>query len=132
MPRPHGSRDGGADRRRGGTAHHLRHGESRGSRHGDPRPAPRRKTRRQIRLLRARKQVNPAAARAARLLVVSAIFLTSCSTMEFGGSGAAHKVYLNPVLDRAFPDPAVLKAADGWIYAYGTQGESGGRVLNIQ
>ena len=76
--------------------------------------------------------MNPPAARAARLLVVSAIFLTSCSTMEFGGSGAAHKVYLNPVLDRAFPDPAVLKAADGWIYAYGTQGESGGRVLNIQ
>jgi arabinan endo-1,5-alpha-L-arabinosidase len=30
--------------------------------------------------------------------------------------------YSNPVLDYDFPDPAVLKAADGFFYAYATQG----------
>lgn len=28
--------------------------------------------------------------------------------------------YANPVLDRDFPDPAVLRAPDGWYYAYAT------------
>ena len=35
-------------------------------------------------------------------------------------------------LDMNFPDPAVLRAADGYYYAYATQGEAGGRMLNIQ
>lgn len=38
----------------------------------------------------------------------------------------------NPVLDANFPDPAVLRAADGTWFAYATQGEAGGRMLNIQ
>lgn len=40
--------------------------------------------------------------------------------------------YLNPVLDENFPDPAVLRAPDGVYYAYATQGEAAGRMLNIQ
>lgn len=40
--------------------------------------------------------------------------------------------HTNPVLDRDFPDPAVLRAADGTYYAYATQGEHDGRTLNIQ
>jgi len=42
-------------------------------------------------------------------------------------------VYANPVLDRDFPDPVVLPAADGTWYAYATQTitEDGGDV-NIQ
>jgi arabinan endo-1,5-alpha-L-arabinosidase len=40
--------------------------------------------------------------------------------------------YQNPVLDSDFPDPAVLRAADGWFYAYATQGRHDGRMLNIQ
>ena len=41
--------------------------------------------------------------------------------------------YANPVLDRDFPDPAVLKASDGFWYAYATQSltDEGGRI-NIQ
>lgn len=35
-------------------------------------------------------------------------------------------------LDADFPDPAVLKAADGYYYAYATQGETDGRMHNIQ
>jgi arabinan endo-1,5-alpha-L-arabinosidase len=38
------------------------------------------------------------------------------------------ETYVNPVLARAFPDPAVLRAPDGTYYAYATQGEG----LNIQ
>jgi arabinan endo-1,5-alpha-L-arabinosidase len=29
--------------------------------------------------------------------------------------------YQNPVLDRDFPDPTVIRASDGWYYAYATQ-----------
>jgi arabinan endo-1,5-alpha-L-arabinosidase len=40
--------------------------------------------------------------------------------------------YANPVLDADFPDPAVLRASDGYFYAYATQGERDGRMHNIQ
>lgn len=36
------------------------------------------------------------------------------------------------MLEGDFPDPAVLRDADGRFYAYATQGESGGKVLNVQ
>lgn len=38
--------------------------------------------------------------------------------------------YTNPVIDRDFPDPAVVRAADGTFYVYATQG--GEPVRNIQ
>ncbi len=44
------------------------------------------------------------------------------------GSRPEPATYTNPVLDRDFPDPAVHRAPDGWIYAYATQ-TSG---LNVQ
>jgi arabinan endo-1,5-alpha-L-arabinosidase len=40
--------------------------------------------------------------------------------------------YQNPVLDEDFPDPAVLRAGDGYYYVYATQGAQAGRMLNIQ
>ncbi|QIL76904.1 glycoside hydrolase family 43 protein [Hymenobacter sp. HDW8] len=40
--------------------------------------------------------------------------------------------FTNPVLNEDFPDPTVIKAADGYYYAYGTQTERKGKVLNIQ
>jgi arabinan endo-1,5-alpha-L-arabinosidase len=30
--------------------------------------------------------------------------------------------YINPIFDFDFPDPSILQAADGWYYAYATQG----------
>ncbi len=36
------------------------------------------------------------------------------------------------VLDSDFPDPAVLHAPDGFYYAYATQSEHDGKMLNIQ
>jgi arabinan endo-1,5-alpha-L-arabinosidase len=38
----------------------------------------------------------------------------------------------NPVIDANFPDPAAIKAADGYYYVYATQGEVGGKMQNIQ
>jgi arabinan endo-1,5-alpha-L-arabinosidase len=42
--------------------------------------------------------------------------------------------FANPVLDQDFPDPAVLRATDGYYYAYATQtiGGADGRTINIQ
>jgi len=70
--------------------------------------------------------VNFMAARGARLLPVLALLLASCAGVPPGPT------YLNPVLDRDFPDPAVIRDAEGWFYAFGTQSESAGRMLNVQ
>lgn len=40
--------------------------------------------------------------------------------------------YTNPVFDDNFPDPAILRAPDGWYYVYGTQTKRAGRIINLQ
>jgi arabinan endo-1,5-alpha-L-arabinosidase len=40
--------------------------------------------------------------------------------------------YTNPVFDFDFPDPTVIRASDGWFYAYATQGPVGDATHNIQ
>lgn len=40
--------------------------------------------------------------------------------------------FANPVLDADFPDPTVIRAADGFYYAYATQGQRDGKMANIQ
>jgi arabinan endo-1,5-alpha-L-arabinosidase len=52
--------------------------------------------------------------------------------MDSSGDASVERRYRNPVMDRDFPDPAVLRVADGWIYAYATQSPSDGGMLNIQ
>src|SRR5918992_3057702 len=48
-------------------------------------------------------------------------------------SGTAQlATYTNPVFDEDFPDPTVIDAGNGWYYAYATQTDLGGRVLNVQ
>jgi arabinan endo-1,5-alpha-L-arabinosidase len=44
----------------------------------------------------------------------------------------ARVTYSNPVLDADFPDPTVIRAPDGFYYAYGTQSQRGERWINIQ
>ena len=41
-------------------------------------------------------------------------------------------MFTNPVLDDNFPDPAIIRAADGWYYAYGTQTKRAGSIINLQ
>ncbi|MFN3944562.1 MAG: glycoside hydrolase family 43 protein [Allosphingosinicella sp.] len=63
-----------------------------------------------------------------RLLVAAALALAGC----VGPVASGPARYANPVLDDNFPDPAVLRAPDGFYYSYATQGEVDGRMQNIQ
>lgn len=65
-----------------------------------------------------------------KLIVVGALALSSCATPLMRAPVAG--TYVNPVLDADFPDPAVLKAPDGFYYAYATQTQIGGKWVNIQ
>ncbi len=54
-------------------------------------------------------------------IAVLGLFLAGCAGIPQPEPG-------NPVLDRDFPDPSVLRAPDGWYYAYATNSGN----LNIQ
>ena len=41
-------------------------------------------------------------------------------------------LYVNPVIDADFPDPALIHAPDGYYYAYATQTQRQGQWTNIQ
>jgi arabinan endo-1,5-alpha-L-arabinosidase len=49
-----------------------------------------------------------------------------------GAAQAASRAFVNPVFDADFPDPTVMRAKDGWFYAYATQTIVNGRMVNIQ
>jgi arabinan endo-1,5-alpha-L-arabinosidase len=61
-------------------------------------------------------------------LAASLLALSGCATAPI----LQPATYANPVLDADFPDPAVIRAGDGFYYAYATQTQRGGRWLNIQ
>jgi arabinan endo-1,5-alpha-L-arabinosidase len=63
--------------------------------------------------------------RAAAALVLCAV-LAGCAAL------APEATYRNPLFGTEFADPAVMRAPDGWFYAYATQGAPAGRMLNIQ
>ncbi len=65
-------------------------------------------------------------------MIACALLIAACSSAPQRGPGFAATTYANPVLGRDFPDPAVLRAADGWIYAYATQAYTANGALNIQ
>ena len=65
------------------------------------------------------------------MLAACAVTLGSCSTTA-PRQQVRQATYANPVLDADFPDPAVLKAADGFYYAYATQTQRGESWLNMQ
>jgi arabinan endo-1,5-alpha-L-arabinosidase len=66
------------------------------------------------------------------LVPTLALLVALAGCAEPAGRSAGWPSYENPVLDSDFPDPAVLRAADGWFYVYATQSEHEGRMLNIQ
>ncbi|HET9428617.1 MAG TPA: glycoside hydrolase family 43 protein, partial [Allosphingosinicella sp.] len=67
-----------------------------------------------------------------RLLLCVGLLLAAAGCATPASNGPAPANYQNPVLDSDFPDPAVLRAADGFYYVYATQGEHDGTMLNIQ
>jgi len=64
------------------------------------------------------------------------LFAAAAALLALGSCAApqqlATSAYSNPVIDADFPDPAVLKAPDGYYYAYATQTERDGKWLNLQ
>ncbi len=70
--------------------------------------------------------------------IASAVLLVACAPspdVPRAAAASTERVYVNPVLNQDFPDPAVLRAPDGYYYAYATQGESeagDGRTRNVQ
>jgi arabinan endo-1,5-alpha-L-arabinosidase len=44
----------------------------------------------------------------------------------------AARFFVNPIFETDFPDPTVIRASDGWYYAYATQTILDGKMLNIQ
>ena len=55
--------------------------------------------------------------------------LSSCAAVPVQKPTA---IYQNPVLDADFPDPTVIRARDGFYYAYATQTERDGKMINMQ
>jgi arabinan endo-1,5-alpha-L-arabinosidase len=62
------------------------------------------------------------------LAAMSILALLGCATPN----APTPIAFTNPVLDADFPDPAVIRAPDGFYYAYATQTMIGGKWLNIQ
>lgn len=66
------------------------------------------------------------------IALLCAAAIAGCAPLRDAGHAAADRSYANPVLDRDFPDPAVLATADGWYYAFATQTIFAGGAINIQ
>lgn len=60
--------------------------------------------------------------------LLGAVLLASC----VGNLQDSASIGPTIALDADFPDPAILPDADGYYYAYATQGEAEGRMHNIQ
>jgi arabinan endo-1,5-alpha-L-arabinosidase len=60
-------------------------------------------------------------------VLFAALVLAGCATPR-----PSPESFANPVIDADFPDPAVLKAPDGFYYAYATQTDRDGAKVNIQ
>jgi arabinan endo-1,5-alpha-L-arabinosidase len=61
------------------------------------------------------------------LLPLLALAATACATAP-----ERRATFANPVIDADFPDPAILRAADGFYYVYATQTERDGKWINLQ
>ena len=72
----------------------------------------------------------------APVLVSALVVITAATTSAAAAPGAAPTPrageYHNAVLNRDFPDPSVIKAANGLYFAYSTQADRNGRHVNIQ
>ena len=62
-------------------------------------------------------------------MAIAALAVAGCAMTPAADNG---RTYANPVLDSDFPDPTVIRAADGFHYAYATQTQRDGSWLNLQ
>lgn len=64
--------------------------------------------------------------------ILTCLTLCGCTVSRAPVATPARVGVVNPVLDSDFPDPTVIKAPDGFYYAYATQSERSGKMLNVQ
>lgn len=64
----------------------------------------------------------------------SLALLPNAGTFAQSGAGTerAKSTYRNPVFDFDFPDPTIVRAGDGYFYAYATQAVVDGKLQHIQ
>lgn len=65
-------------------------------------------------------------------LVVNAQTRRNRNRREGATRSVATATYTNPIFDEDFPDPTVIRASDGFFYAYATQATVAGQTVNIQ
>lgn len=80
---------------------------------------------------RQRRSAQSGAAILAALALCAAAATTTCA-QRARGTADGGATYSNPVFDEDFPDPTLIRASDGWFYAYATNTNVGGRVYHIQ
>lgn len=69
----------------------------------------------------------------AALALLLAVFLLAAPSVRTALPGMTHRAtYTNPVVRWDFADPTVLKADDGWYYAYSTENLTTERLAYIQ
>lgn len=61
-----------------------------------------------------------------------ALAAASLALIATNAAARTAPAYANPVLDADFPDPAVIRAPDGFYYAYATQTRRAGKWINLQ
>ena len=66
------------------------------------------------------------------LLLVVLLFNAASFAQTTPGPNRKTPLYQNPIFDFDFPDPTVIRAGDGYFYAYATQTIVNGSWLNIQ
>ncbi len=68
------------------------------------------------------------------VFVIAALFINNAAAFAQTGVGLNRKIalYQNPLLDSDFPDPSVIRASDGFFYAYATQTFLNGVSINLQ
>jgi arabinan endo-1,5-alpha-L-arabinosidase len=86
---------------------------------------------------RVRRARRAALSMVACALVCSGALVVAAQTHEPNRTARTAKIrvagtYMNPVFDQDFPDPTVIRATDGFFYAYATQGTVAGKTVNIQ
>lgn len=57
---------------------------------------------------------------------------TGIGAASEGDSDCRQRTYTNPVIDRDFPDPCVIRGRDELFYAYATQSRQDGHWVNVQ
>lgn len=64
-----------------------------------------------------------------RLLVAAVVLVVLAGGGAWAYSALSGPAFTNPVLRHDAPDPSVIKAGDGFYYAYTTQSEYGAKGL---